>query len=290
MSKIAVLVCCNSGIDYIKHPYYILVPRSRIIFSEKEEYRDYVDIKADEFYDKLRKDPNVVPRTVQATTGEFVEMYEKVKADGYDTVIVILISSKMSGYITNANLAAQMVEGLHVVVFDSRSLGYIETRMALDASEMAKEGKSLDEIMKRLEYIRDNNHVFFAVEDLKFLVKNGRLSGAAGFIGGMLKIKPLLEIDNTGQVVSLEKIRTFQKAVDRVIEKYLEATEGKAHEAFIIHAHNIECAEYIRKKILESRPELKEVPDFLLTPVVGAHCGPGAISVGFILKNEKENR
>ena len=286
MSKIAVLVCCNSGIDYIDHPYYILVPRSRIIFQDGSEYRDYIDIKAAEFYEKIAQDADNIPRTVQQTTGEFVEMYEKVLADGYDECLVILISSQLSGYVTNANIAASMVEDLKVTVYDSKSVGYVEAKMALDASKMAEDGKSMEEIVKHLDHIRDNNRMYFAVEDLKFLVKNGRLSGAAGFFGAMLKIKPLLTITEEGKVVSVEKIRTFQKAVDTIVDKYFEETNGRKHEVFIIHSHNPEKVEYIRNKVLEARPEVNEVKDYFLTPVVGAHSGPGAVAIGWIFDEE----
>jgi fatty acid-binding protein DegV len=94
----------------------------------------------------------------------------------------------------------------------------------------------------------------------------------------------LLEIDKNGAVVSIEKIRTFGKAVDRVIEKFMEETVGLDVEAFIIHANNPETVKYIREKVLTQRPELGEIKDYLLTPAVAAHSGQGAITIGYILK------
>lgn len=118
---------------------------------------------------------------------------------------------------------------------------------------------------------------------MSYLVKNGRLSNAAAFFAKALKIKPLLEINKEGAVVSIEKIRTFKKAVDRVIEKYLEETKGLDVETFIVHASNPETVKYIRETVQKIRPSVGDMKDYLLTPAVGAHSGPGAITIGYIL-------
>ena len=283
MKKLGLMVCTNSSIDYLDFDFEVKVIRSMVIMGDKE-YIDYEELTAQEFYDMLDKNPNIVPRTSMASTGTMLEAYEKLRDQGCDTILFVTISSKMSGIYDNAVMASKMVEGVDVRVFDSKSVGYIESKMVFKAHEGFKAGKSIDEIIKDLEYIRDNNKIYFAVNDLKFLIKNGRLSNAAGFMANMLKIKPLLEIDKNGAVVSIEKIRTFGKAVDRVIEKFMEETKGIDVETFIIHANNPETVKYIREKVLAQRPELGEIKDYLLTPAVGAHSGPGAITIGYIKK------
>jgi DegV family protein with EDD domain len=212
------------------------------------------------------------------------EAYEELRDKGCDTILFVTISSKMSGIYDNALIAKKMVDGVDIHVFDSRSVGYIESAMIFKAHEGYKAGKTIEEILKDLEYIRDNHKIYFAVNDLKFLIKNGRLSNAAGIMANMLKIKPLLEIDKTGAVISVEKIRTFNKAVDRVIEKFLTETEGKDAEVMIIHANNPETVKYIREKVLTARPEIGEIKDYLLAPAVAAHSGPKAITICYILK------
>jgi len=282
MKKLGLMVCTNSSIDYLNFDFDVTIIRSMVIMGSKE-YIDYEELTAQEFYDMIEKDPTIIPRTAMASTGTMAEAYEKLRDSGCDTIIFVTISSKMSGIYENAVLAKKMVEGVDIHVFDSKSVGYIESAMVFKAHEGYKNGKSIEEIIKDLEYIRDNNKIYFAVNDLKFLIKNGRLSNAAGFMANMLKIKPLLEIDKSGAVVSIEKIRTFSRAVDRVIEKFMQETKDKSVEAFIIHANNPETTKYIRAKVLELRPELGEIKDYLLTPAVGAHSGPGAITIGYIL-------
>ncbi len=283
MSKIGLMVCGNSGIDYIEHKYDIPVIRS-ILFLGEDEYTDFVDISAEEFYEKLKVDPSLTPSTAQAATGVILEQYEEAKAKGYDELLVVTISNKLSGTYEGCMLAAKMIEDFKVTVFDSKSVAYPESKMILDAAKMSEEGKSLDEILKRLEFIRDNHYLWFSVDTLRYLVKNGRLSGASGFVGSLLKIKPLLGLTKDGRIESMEKIRTSSKATARVIEKFLDEIDGKEIEPFIIHSQAPKRAEFVTNEILKARPDLKEIKAYLLTPVVGAHAGPGTVAVGYILK------
>lgn len=283
MKKLGLMVCTNSAIDYIDHDVDVRVVRSTILLGD-HEYVDYEELTADKFYDMLEEDQSLFPRTSMASTGKMLEFYQSLKDEGCDTILFVTISSKMSGIYENAMIAKKMIDGVDIHIFDSKSVGYIECMMIFKANEGYKAGKSIEEILDDLRYIRDNNKIYFAVSDLRYLVKNGRLSNAQAFMANILKIKPLLEIDKEGKVVSIEKIRTFKKAVNRVIDKFLEETKDFEVEPFIIHANNPETAAYIREKVLEARPQYKEINDYLLTPAVGAHSGPKAITIGYLRK------
>lgn len=283
MKKLGLMVCTNSAIDYIDHDVDVRVVRSTILLGD-HEYVDYEELTADKFYDMLEEDQSLFPRTSMASTGKMLEFYQSLKDEGCDTILFVTISSKMSGIYENAMIAKNMIDGVDIHIFDSKSVGYIECMMIFKANEGYKAGKSIEEILDDLRYIRDNNKIYFAVSDLRYLVKNGRLSNAQAFMANILKIKPLLEIDKEGKVVSIEKIRTFKKAVNRVVEKFLEETKDFEVEPFIIHANNPETAAYIREKVLEARPQYKEINDYLLTPAVGAHSGPKAITIGYLRK------
>lgn len=283
MSKIGLLVCGNSGIDYIDHKYDIPVIRS-ILFVGGNEYSDYVDITAGEFYKMLEENPDLTPSTAQAATGVILEQYNEMVAKGFDELLVVTVSSKLSGTFEGCMLAAKMLEGATVRVFDSRSVSYPEARMILDAAKMVEEGKTMDEIWAHLEVLRDNNRILFSVETLRYLVKNGRLSGASGFLGSMLKIKPMLEVTKDGRVESIEKIRTTSKATGRLIEKFVEEVGDKDVEVFLIEANSSERADIVRQALLAQLPQIKEIISYPLTPVVGAHGGPGVVGVGYIVK------
>jgi DegV family protein with EDD domain len=120
------------------------------------------------------------------------------------------------------------------------------------------------------------------VDTLKYLVKNGRLSATSGFVGTLLKIKPLLHIQKDGSLVPYEKIRTTNKAQARLIEIIHNDIEGKNVIVFIVYTNNEEKALEVKQQILQTRPDvtIEVVP---LTPVVGAHAGPGTLAVGYIV-------
>lgn len=278
--KIAVVACSNSCLDYFDYDYDIPIFRSTLHLGD-EDYLDYIDISADEFYQRLEEDKTVFPSSSYMPLGQMIKIYEDLVEKGYNKAIVISISKEMSGIYNAAQIAGNQVDGLEVIPFDSRTLAYPQAKMALKAAEMAKEGQSVSDIIIELEYIRDHNKIYFAVNTLTYLVKNGRLSNASGFIGNTLRIKPLLTISEEGKVETVEKIRTFHKAVDRLLEKFFEETKGKAIEPFVIHANNPEVRDQIIAKLKEHDPSLTDVFSMPLTAVVGAHAGPKTIGLGY---------
>ena len=164
-----------------------------------------------------------------------------------------------------------MVAGINVFVVDSLSVSYGQMILVNKTIELINEGKKPKEIFDYLEEIKHNIHVYVLVDTLKFLVKNGRLSVASGAIGSLLKIKPLLHINETGQLVPLEKIRTSSKARKRFIEIALNEIKSGVNEFFLAYTNNKEYVEEIRKEILQTYPSLK-ITLCPLTPVVGAHA------------------
>lgn len=281
--KIAIISCSNACLDYFDYEYDIKIFRSMLHLGD-EEYLDHTGITADDFYKRLEEDKTIFPSSSYMPIGQMIEIYEDLVEEGYTHAIVISISKEMSGIYNASIMAAKEVEGLEVVSFDSKTLAYPQAKMALVASKMAKENAEVPDIIKELEYIRDHNKIYFAVNTLTYLVKNGRLSGASGFIGGALKIKPVLTISKEGKVETVEKIRTFSKAVDHVINLYFTETKNLNVEPFIIHANNPEMRDYIITKLQEKDPSLKKVFSMPLSAVVGAHAGPKTIALGYYVK------
>jgi DegV family protein with EDD domain len=279
--KIGIVVCGNSGVDYMKLDYPVKLIRATLNLGGKE-YEDYVDIQAKEFYDIVQANPDIDVSTSQTSTGKIASVYEELKEEGYTDVLVVVISSKLSGTYQGAILAKEMVPGLNVFVIDSRSVSYGEAYLVLEAIKMIKNGSKLRDIIDRLEKIRDNIYIYVLVDTLKYLVKNGRLSAASGFLGTLLKIKPLLHVQRDGTLVPFEKIRTTSKAQQRLVEVIKSDIEGKNVVMFIAYTNNEEKAAEIKQEILSFRPDItvELVP---LTPVVGAHAGPGTLGVGYIV-------
>lgn len=279
--KIGLVVCGNSGVDYMKLDYPVKMIRSTLNLDGKE-YEDYVDIQAKEFYDIIQANPDIDVSTSQTSTGKIASVYEELKEEGYTDVIAIVISSKLSGTYQGAFLAKEMVQGINVYVIDSRSVSYGEAFLVLEAIKMIKRGFKTRDIIDKLEKIRDNVYIYVLVDTLKFLVKNGRLSAASGFLGTLLKIKPLLHVQRDGSLVPFEKIRTTSKAQQRLLEVIKHDVDGKNVIMFIAYTNNLDKAAEIKGQIQTFRPDItvELVP---LTPVVGAHAGPGTLGVGYIV-------
>ena len=279
--KIGLVVCGNSGVDYMKLDYPVKMIRSTLNLNGKE-YEDYVDIQAKEFYDIIVANPDVDVSTSQTSTGKIASVYEELKAEGYTDVLSIVISSKLSGTYQGAVLAKDMVPGINVYVIDSRTVSYGEAYLVMEAIKMIKAGAKVRDIIDKLEKIRDHIYIYVLVDTLKYLVKNGRLSATSGFLGTLLKIKPLLHVQRDGSLVPFEKIRTTNKAQARLIEVIQSDIAGKNVIMFIAYTNNEEKAAEIKQEILNIRPDItiELVP---LTPVVGAHAGPGTLGVGYIV-------
>ncbi len=231
MSKIGILVCGNSGVDYEKVAYPFEVIHSTLIINNKE-YEDYIDITADEFYDILSKNSNVSLSTAQASTGLIVTKLEKLKSEGYDEVIAVIISSALSGTAQNVKLAGELVEGIKLHLVDSHTVSYGQMFLVNKTIEMIKAGKPANKIVETLEAMKEKIQVYVLVDTLKFLVKNGRLSATSGAIGSLLKIKPLLNFSKDGKLVPYEKIRTASKARARLIEIIKEEIDKGVEELF----------------------------------------------------------
>jgi len=280
---IEIWICSNSAIDYLNYPKEIKVLRSTISFSSDQTvYEDYVDMDSHEFYQRLQNNPDDFPRTAYVSFGKVDSLLENAIKRGIRDVIVIVISSELSGlynFIVNyADLHTEAAITIHP--FDSKTLAYAESFMALTAFNMIQDGKSVNEIMKVLEMIRNNNQLYFAVDTLKYLVLNGRLSKSSAMIGNFLKVKPLMHLSD-GKVVPVERARTSKMAIKKMIDNYFEYTKDKNVMTYISHADNIEEAHKIKNKINEQYPNRKIIicP---LTPVVGSHAGPKSVAIGTI--------
>jgi len=278
--KVGLLVCGNSGVDYmdLKHPHKVM--RSTLLLDNKE-YEDFVDITADEFYDAVVKNPDVDLSTSQISTGKIAEIYEEFKSEGYTDVIVVSISSKLSGTYQGAELAKDLVDDLNVYVVDSKSVSYGQYYLVLKAVELINEGLDAKTIKDELDKLRGKLNIYVLVDTLKYLVKNGRLSQTSGFIGSLLRIKPLLKVIEDGSLVPYERIRTTKRARKRLFDIIEEEIKGKNVELFIAYTNNKDTALEIKEQFLEINPNFK-VNIVPLTPVVGAHAGPGTLGVGYI--------
>ena len=251
-----------------------------VIFGDAS-YQEELELQADQFYIKVNEQA-ALPKTSQPAIGLFVKLFEDLSRE-YDAIISIHLSSGISGTYQTATAAAQMVDGARIYTYDSEISCAIQAFYVLEAARMAIAGKTPEEILPRMDEIKQSANALFVVDDLNHLQQGGRLSSAQAFIGSLLQVKPLLHFENK-VIVPLEKIRTRKKALKRVIELFDEdARQGLPMEAVVIHANREEEAQEFAQQLREAYPHV-EVGVGYFGAVIGTHLGEGTIGLGWYKK------
>lgn len=285
MEKIAIISDVNAGLDYLGYDPGIPVLRSVINFGT-DHYVDGIDIKAEEFYKKLQTS-KVIPSTSAPTIGEAMELLDSLASLGYSDVIMYSISYQLSSIGQMLETLREEYEGkIKIHVVDTKTAAYLQGYIAVAAKTQVKEGKSVKEIMEYSEYLIKNSHAYFVVDDLSYLVKNGRLSGAAGFIGNLLKIKPVLEMDDNGRIISKEKVKTHRKAVEVAKELLMnEIKDVRSVDILVFHTLRESDAMMLVEYFKENCSNLRNIELHMITPAVGAHIGCGVLGCGYYILN-----
>lgn len=279
--RIAVVTDSTAYIpDELIEDYNINIIPLSVIFGN-ESYREGIDISSAQFYQKIKESKNL-PSTSQPPIGEFVKLYEEL-AENYDAVISIHLSSKFSGTYQGAVSAGNMVEGIDVYAYDTELSTMPQGFYAIEAAEMARQSKSPEKIIARLDEIKKTVRTYFMVDDLQHLVRGGRLSGAQAFVGSLLSIKPVLHIVD-GVILPFEKIRTRKRALRRISSMLEEdAKQGKVVKVVFIHANNEKAACQLQDDFTKKYPEVETVISYF-GPVIGTHLGENAIGVAWYNK------
>jgi DegV family protein with EDD domain len=235
---------------------------------------DGVDIRPDEFYRRLHS-VTTHPTTSQPSPGRFAEVYSSLLAD-HDAVVSIHISQKLSGTYESARQAAGMTDPRRVRVIDSELVSMSLGLITLAASSLAAGGADAGAIEAKVIDMRSSIQTYFSVATLEFLRRGGRIGRASALLGSVLQVKPVLCIRD-GLVTPLERVRTFERALNRVVELTREVDRGHGVCVIVGHADAEADAERIGRELDSVAETLMIQP---LGPVVGAHAGPGVVGVG----------
>ena len=256
--------------DLVEERGISVVPLTVVL--DGRDYLDGVDITAEDFYARLAASTGGAS-TSQPSPGRFAEVYEQLLAE-HDEVVSLHISAQLSGTYEAATQGAALVDAARVRVVDTEMVSMPLALLTLAASAMAAEGASAGDIVERVRPIQARMRVYFMVATLEYLRRGGRIGRASALLGSVLQVKPVLTITE-GQVAPLERVRTQERALTRVIE-LASATDGPVC-ALVGHATAAEAAERIARALEPHAESLIVAP---LGPVVGAHAGPGTVGVG----------
>ncbi len=254
-----------------------MVPLSVIFGSET--YREEIDVTAEEYFHKI-KDAKTLPTTSQPPIGEFVELYEQLQHDGYESAVVVTLSSGISGTYQGALSASEMVSGFDVQVYDSEISCMVQGFYVLEGAKMAKAGRTPAEIVNRFDEMKKSIRAYFMADDLSHLQRGGRLNAAQAIIGSLLQVKPLLHVVDK-KIVPYEKIRTRKRALKRIVELLdKDARELAPMKGVVIHANRPSEAAEFKAELQETYPHIEWTLSYF-GPVIGTHLGEGAIGVGW---------
>jgi DegV family protein with EDD domain len=243
-----------------------------------ETYEDGVDLTSEQFYNKL-KEAGTIPTTSQPTPNQFEETYKKIFKETGSEIISIHLSSKLSGTFQSAYIAQQTLgEEVPLEVIDSKRASYAIGVIVVEAAQMAGKGAPKEEIVNRIDEMLEETSVYFMVDTLEYLQKNGRIGKASALVGSILKIKPILSLTKEGEVYPFEKVRGNKKAVQKILSEFMRLYNGKPLHVGISHAEAAKEAEHFMSRMKEQFDVQQEVITNI-GPVIGTHVGPGTISI-----------
>ncbi|MGM0899821.1 MAG: DegV family protein [Bacillota bacterium] len=277
MTKIAWVTDSTSVLDeeLKNHPDIYFIPLSIIL--DGESYTDGVDLTVEELYAKLKtsKEP---PKTSQPSIGAFKELYDKLSKE-YDEIIAVLISKKLSGTIDSSEQASKLLDK-PVTSIDSKILTYPQTALIRKGIALAEEGATVEEIKNRLEEIRDRNETYVLIGSLEQLHRSGRMSSAKFFLGSVLKVKPIISIED-GALEVRDKARSEKKAKEKIFDHFRTAYQkNKFNEAWLLYGLHPETANQWKEEL---EAEFKEIrfSCYPLGAVIGVHAGEDTIGISW---------
>ncbi|MEF9953496.1 MAG: DegV family protein [Clostridium sp.] len=281
MDKVYIVTDSTSGVpeDIVQSKNVKVLPLT--IEFEGAVYKDGVDIDEPKLLEMLARGEEL-PKTSQVNPKSFLDEYEKLTSEGYK-VISIHISSGLSGTYQSACIARDMMENSQdVFVVDSKGVSFATGALVLEAIKMLEGGMGVNETSKALEDLANRVRVAFAVDDLEYIRKGGRISSVHAAIGSLLNIKPILSMSN-GKIDVLDKVRGKKKALNRMVE-YIkeEGLETSLTTAVGNVAGERDMDIFVKK--LEEESLIGEYLNVSVGSVIATYAGPGTVGVFFFTK------
>jgi DegV family protein with EDD domain len=279
VTGVAVVTDSTADLHTLATDYEIEVVPLTIAFGN-EQFRDGIDLSMDEFYSRLQRDQHT-PVTAQPPPSAFTAVYKRLLAGGASGIISLHLSSALSGTYNSASLAAKEVDPERIAVVDTRSVSLGVGLLAIAAAENARRGGDLAAIVERARADASKVELYATIPTLTYIARGGRIGPLRSMLGNILKIVPIITLRD-GKVAEYGKVRTFERAVDQVVDIAIAKMEkpGVARCA-VLHASASRLAGDVAQRIRDAvQPALMIVNS--VGPTVGTHAGPGAVGVIFI--------
>ena len=242
-----------------------------------QEFVDRVELTNDEFWRKVATS-DVLPETAAPSAGAFESTFQRLAADGADGIVCINLSSRLSATMQSAQVAAKALKGTcPVEVVDSLSVSMGLGLQCINAVRMAGEGAELDAVARAIDDQARRTRLFGALDTLEHLRRGGRIGAAQALLGGMLSIKPVIEVRD-GAVAEAGKVRTRSKSLKLLADKVAAATNPQ--QVFVFDAQAPDMDEMV--ELLAPTVSRDQIEFGTIGPVIGTHAGPRTIGVGWV--------
>lgn len=282
MEKTAVLTDSGTGLTQKEAQEAGLFFLPLQVLQEDRQYLDGVSIQLHEVYDLLKQQAKLT--TSMPPIGLVEETLTKIKEAGYDSIICIPITSGLSSSMALIQATAEEI-GIKVHLIDCYSTCYLQRYLAMCAKQLADQGIAAEEIVKRLNDSIASSNTLIIPDDLQHLKRGGRLTPVAAALGGLLKIKPLLQLNQSceGKIDVYDKVRTMSKAQEKAINTFVNEHVDGDYICSCLHTDALEAGNALKEKLQAALPNT-EIYFGYIGAVISVHTGIGCLGIQYMKK------
>ncbi len=276
--KIAILVdsCTDVPKEY-RDTYRMYVVPLSIIYRDAQ-YRDGIDIQPEEVFERFAEE---IPSTSLPSPATVADVFRQIKADGYDKVIAVHISSGLSGTFEMVSGFGPSPEGLEAYYVDTKNIGIGAGFSAIRAGELIEAGLPFDEVCRGVEEAALATRLYFCVSTLEYLIKGGRIGLVAGVLGSILDLKPVISCNADGIYDTVAKARGRKKSLKLALDQAVQFAAGaEEYNITVMHGAAQAEADELLAALKLALPDHRIAIEGQITPALVVHTGPGLIGIG----------
>lgn len=281
MGKIALVTDSTSDLNkeqLEKHDINML--SLRVVYQERE-FIDRVNITPEEVYENMSIE---VPSSSLPPVDHIHDTFRRLEQEGYTHVIVVCISSGLSGTYNTINMVSREYPNMEFSIFDSKALSMGTGAIVLECAKMISQGKSFEAIVEELPSMKKRIRVYFIVDTLTYLIKGGRIGKVAGTLGQILKLKPVISINKEGVYYTHAKVRGRRQSIERLMDAVKETlNKGKA-KIWVMHGDALKEGKELYDRISKLN-NVREIGFSNIGPVLGVHTGSGTLGIVIMAEN-----
>lgn len=245
------------------------------------DYLDGQTISLDTLSRTILDKPKIQLSTSAPSEAQLMDFFYQLIKEDVQEVLVICLSSYLSKtYQSLVAISAMFAHRMKIYIYDSRSISHGETILVQAASKLLEQGMEIPQIINQINHIREKTHIYLTVDNLKNMIRTKRISAPAGFFASLFDIKPIVQVQDSGEIVAYEKVRNFEKCVQRMAELIAADAQGKSGQLSVISSHLNPYTKTLIQHL--NRLGFSHIPILPVASVSIANIGVFALGVVFV--------